>query len=115
MKRKSDVAHTKSILNAASNQAVTWTIGSKPNANRDRNDPTVGNVRRQRSNQVGAGRPRRMLYGVDGSTLECGKKTDLLDGSERHRGRRHSSRGFTESLAASVDIPVRIQLSHLDD
>jgi hypothetical protein len=31
--RTSDVAHTKSISNAANNQAVSWTIGSKPNAN----------------------------------------------------------------------------------
>src|SRR5579864_9173036 len=86
LRRKSDVAHTKSILSAASSQAVTWTIGSKPRANRDRNEPTPGNVRRQRSNQVGARRPLRLLYGVDGSPLGCGKKTALLDGSERHRG-----------------------------
>jgi hypothetical protein len=33
VKRKSDVAHTKSISNAANNQAVSWTIGSKPKAN----------------------------------------------------------------------------------
>jgi hypothetical protein len=31
--KKSDVAHTKSISNAAYNQAVSWTIGSRPNAN----------------------------------------------------------------------------------
>jgi hypothetical protein len=31
--RKSDFVHTKSILNAANNQAASWTIGSKPNAN----------------------------------------------------------------------------------
>src|SRR5260370_24803826 len=31
--RKSDVEHTKSISNAANNQAVSWTIGSKRNAN----------------------------------------------------------------------------------
>jgi len=30
--RKSDVAHTKSISNVANNWAVSWTIGSKPNA-----------------------------------------------------------------------------------
>ncbi len=29
----SDVAHTRSISNAENNQAVIWTIGSKPNAN----------------------------------------------------------------------------------
>jgi len=28
-----DVAHTRSISKAANNQAVSWTIGSKPNAN----------------------------------------------------------------------------------
>jgi hypothetical protein len=31
--RKSDVAHTKSISNAANNQATNWTIGSRRNAN----------------------------------------------------------------------------------
>src|SRR5713101_2040381 len=31
--RKSDVAHTKFILNAMKNPAVTWRIGSKPNVN----------------------------------------------------------------------------------
>ena len=31
--RKSDVARTKSISNVANNQAVSWTIGSKRNAN----------------------------------------------------------------------------------
>jgi hypothetical protein len=31
--RKSDVEHTKSISNAANNQEVSWTIGSKRNAN----------------------------------------------------------------------------------
>jgi hypothetical protein len=31
--RKSDVAPTRSIWNAANNQAGSWTIGSKPNAN----------------------------------------------------------------------------------
>jgi len=30
---KSDVAHTKSTSNAANNQAVSWTIGSKRRAN----------------------------------------------------------------------------------
>ena len=33
MTKKSDAAPTKSISNAANNQAVIWTIGSKPNAN----------------------------------------------------------------------------------
>jgi len=31
--RKSDVANTKSISNAADNQGVSWTIGSEPTAN----------------------------------------------------------------------------------
>ena len=31
--RKSDVAHTKSILSAANNPALNWTIGSKLSAN----------------------------------------------------------------------------------
>jgi hypothetical protein len=31
--RRSGVAHTKSISNAANNQALIWTIGSKRNAN----------------------------------------------------------------------------------
>jgi hypothetical protein len=31
--RKSDVEHTKSISDAENNRAVTWTIGSKRNAN----------------------------------------------------------------------------------
>jgi hypothetical protein len=30
---ETDVAHTKSILNAANTRAVIWTIGSKRNAN----------------------------------------------------------------------------------
>jgi ketosteroid isomerase-like protein len=33
MTRKSGIARTKSISNVANNQAVSWTIGSKPNAN----------------------------------------------------------------------------------
>ena len=33
MMRKSDVAYTKSISKAVNNRAVSWTIGSKPNAN----------------------------------------------------------------------------------
>src|ERR1700693_6471655 len=33
LRRKSDVAHTKSISNAANNKGVSWTIGSKPNVN----------------------------------------------------------------------------------
>lgn len=30
---ESDVAHTRSISSAVNNPAVSWTIGSKPNAN----------------------------------------------------------------------------------
>src|SRR6266481_7728210 len=33
VRRKSNFAHTKSILNAANNRAANWTIGSKRNAN----------------------------------------------------------------------------------
>src|SRR5260370_36573439 len=32
MRRKSNIAHTKSILNAANNRAANWTIGSKRKA-----------------------------------------------------------------------------------
>src|SRR6267154_1062220 len=33
VRRKSNFAHTKSILNAANNRAANWTIGAKRNAN----------------------------------------------------------------------------------
>jgi hypothetical protein len=33
VRKKSEVAHMKSTSNAANNQAVSGTIGSKPNAN----------------------------------------------------------------------------------
>jgi hypothetical protein len=41
-----DVAHTKSISNAPNNQAVSLTIGSKPNANS--NEGCFGRRRRAR-------------------------------------------------------------------
>jgi hypothetical protein len=47
--RKSDVVLTKSISNVASNQAMSWMIGSKPNAN---SNPECFAARRPASNEI---------------------------------------------------------------
>src|SRR5579862_4886178 len=46
---KPDVAHTRSISNAANNQAVSWTTGSKPNEN---SNPRCFRARRQARKRV---------------------------------------------------------------
>ena len=56
-----------------------------------------------------------MLYDPDGPPFGRGKKTHRIDGPERNRRRGHPSGSPTESLAPSVDLPVRIQLPHMDD
>src|ERR1700693_93230 len=83
--------------------------------NGDGNDLTARDFRRQYPDQACTGRTNRVFFRSDGSSLRRSKKTYRLDGEELNRGGGPPSGGLIESLAPSVDVPVRIELSHLDD
>src|SRR6266567_7915280 len=80
-----------------------------------RHGSTIRNLRRQRADQTGTGRPYRMLYGSDQSLLARAEKVHRLDFAEHNRHGGRTPGGVAESLASSVDIPVGIQFSHVVD
>jgi hypothetical protein len=56
-----------------------------------------------------------MFYGLSKPLLAQREKAHSRNGSEFSRCGRSSAGGLIEGLAPFVDLPVTIQLSHVDD